>query len=117
MLSGDDKNDNATNRPEDCPTAWFAMLERAQLDGDTQREATAQQELRRLGVRVEFDPGSERQTQRGIIGLVAKASALVDQAKELLDRLEQEGEIVIEMQTTLRIQVPRRAMRGDDDAN
>ncbi len=61
-------------------------------------------------------PGVMR-PERGIIGLVAKASALVDQAKELLDRLEQEGEIVIEMQTTLRIQVPRRAMRGDDDAS
>ncbi len=58
-----------------------------------------------------------KRPERGIIGLVANASALVDQVKELLDRLEQDGEVVVEMQTTLRIQVPRRAMRGDDDAS
>jgi hypothetical protein len=42
-------------RPENCATAWFAVLERARIEGDRQRESQAIRELRRLGIRVEFD--------------------------------------------------------------
>ncbi len=41
-------------RPENCPTAWFAVLERARLDGDRQREAEAIRQLQRLGVTVRW---------------------------------------------------------------
>jgi len=37
-------------RPEDCATAWFAVLERARIDGDAERQAQALRELRRLGI-------------------------------------------------------------------
>lgn len=40
-------------RPEDCATAWFAVWERARIDGDFNREQQALQELRRLGVVIE----------------------------------------------------------------
>jgi|LSQX01.3.fsa_nt_gb hypothetical protein len=43
------------DRPEDCATAWFAVLERARIDGDRQREDQARRELARLGVRVEWE--------------------------------------------------------------
>jgi hypothetical protein len=39
---------------EDCPTAWFALLESAWLGGDFERAARARRELRRLGVVVSF---------------------------------------------------------------
>lgn len=42
-------------RPEDCPTAWFAVLERARLDEDHERAAEAIRQLRRLGVHVRFE--------------------------------------------------------------
>jgi hypothetical protein len=38
----------------DCPTVWFAVLERAIRDGDYERAAAAQCELKRLGVKVKF---------------------------------------------------------------
>jgi hypothetical protein len=41
-------------RPEDCATAWFAVLERARLTGDRQLELHALAELHRLGVKVEW---------------------------------------------------------------
>jgi hypothetical protein len=41
-------------RPEDCATAWFAVLERALDEGDVQRAAQAERELQRLGVDVRF---------------------------------------------------------------
>jgi hypothetical protein len=41
-------------RAEDCPTAWFAVLERALEDGDVPRAAHAVAELERLGVTVQF---------------------------------------------------------------
>lgn len=44
--------------------------------------------------------------ERGIIGLVAKAEALVEHVQDILNRAERDGEIVVEMQTTLRIQMP-----------
>jgi len=43
-----------SDRPSDCPTAWFSVLERARRDGDDDRAAQAQRELRRLGVTVKF---------------------------------------------------------------
>lgn len=49
-----------TRRPEDCATAWFAVLERALHDGDVHRAAAATRELERLGVTVKF-----RRRQRG----------------------------------------------------
>lgn len=41
-------------RPEDCATAWFAVLERAFIDRDTERIIEAQRHLNRLGVAVKF---------------------------------------------------------------
>jgi hypothetical protein len=49
-------------RPADCPTAWFAALERARLTHDRDLATKARAELRRLGVRVSFvrhDPRQE----------------------------------------------------------
>jgi len=40
--------------PADSPTAWFAVLEAARRRGDHARAKRADDELRRLGVRVEF---------------------------------------------------------------
>lgn len=37
-----------------CPTAWFAMLERARLANDYELEQRAYAELERLGVVVAF---------------------------------------------------------------
>jgi hypothetical protein len=34
---------------KECPTAWFAVLERAIADGDRQKEESAKRELQRLG--------------------------------------------------------------------
>lgn len=42
------------SRPEDCATAWFALLERSRIDGDREREAMARRNLNRLGVRVDW---------------------------------------------------------------
>jgi predicted signal transduction protein with EAL and GGDEF domain len=47
------------DKPEDCPTAWFAVLERARLDDDFERASEAVRQLRRLGVRVKFDCGGK----------------------------------------------------------
>lgn len=48
-----------TQRPEDCATAWFAVLERALMDNDFVRAGKAQLELQRLGVEVRFTrPGA-----------------------------------------------------------
>jgi hypothetical protein len=41
-----------TRDHRDVPTAWFAVLERAIIDGD--RERKARRNLERLGVRVTF---------------------------------------------------------------
>lgn len=41
--------------PQNCPTAWFAVLERAREEGDYERAAQAERELRRLGVAVRFN--------------------------------------------------------------
>jgi hypothetical protein len=41
-------------RPEDCATAWMAVLERARRVGDFERAAQATRELRRLGIVVRF---------------------------------------------------------------
>ncbi len=44
------------------PAAWFAVLEAARRRGDTEREALAERELRRLGVRVQwFEPTPGRE--------------------------------------------------------
>ena len=42
-------------RPEDCATAWFALLERARIDADLVHEDLARRELARLGVRVDWE--------------------------------------------------------------
>ena len=41
-------------RPEECPTAWFAVLEDAWQKRDLERAAQAERQLLRLGVRVRF---------------------------------------------------------------
>jgi len=41
--------------PRESTIAWFLVLERARLDNDFERAAEAQRELRRLGVKIEFD--------------------------------------------------------------
>lgn len=41
-------------RAEDCPTAWFAVLERARIEGDARREAEAVRQLKRLGVTIDW---------------------------------------------------------------
>ena len=41
-------------RPEDSPTAWFAVLESALRQGDFSTAALAQQKLQGMGVDVHF---------------------------------------------------------------
>ena len=53
---------DSSSRPEDCPTAWFAVLERARIDHDYERAAAATRELRRLGVEVKFHKVAEATT-------------------------------------------------------
>lgn len=48
------KKPTPDRRPEDSPTAWFAVLERARFADDYALAAKAQRELERLGVRVRF---------------------------------------------------------------
>jgi hypothetical protein len=43
-------------QPNDMPLYWFAALERAVAQGDFERAAEAQRNLRRLGVEVAFRP-------------------------------------------------------------
>ncbi len=50
-----DEKPTANKDPRDCPTAWFAVLERARMDGDFERAAEAIRQLRRLGVTVRFE--------------------------------------------------------------
>ncbi len=47
-------------RPEDCPAAWFVMLERARRNNDFELAAQARRELERLGVKVTY-----AQTRKG----------------------------------------------------
>ncbi|HEY4759560.1 MAG TPA: hypothetical protein VIH42_03170 [Thermoguttaceae bacterium] len=51
--------------PENCPVAWFAVLERARLSSDFELAAKAQHELERLGVSVKFHR-KNRQRHKGI---------------------------------------------------
>ena len=48
----------------DSPVAWFAMLERAIRDGDYERAAVAQRELKRLGVKVKFPASAVKPSKR-----------------------------------------------------
>jgi hypothetical protein len=43
-------------RPEDSPVAWFVVLEDARRKSDYRRAERADRELRRLGVRVLYEP-------------------------------------------------------------
>lgn len=52
------------SRPEDSPTAWFAVLERARLTDDYERADVAMRELKRLGVLVRF-PQRRKGVDRG----------------------------------------------------
>jgi hypothetical protein len=52
------------SRPEDCATAWFAVLERARLDQDRRRVDQALAELRRLGVTVVWDADERQEAPR-----------------------------------------------------
>jgi hypothetical protein len=52
--------------PNDCPTAWFAVLERARMDNDFKRAAYAESQLERLGVKVRFGPRSTARTGQGV---------------------------------------------------
>lgn len=47
-------------RPEDCPAAWFVVLERARRTNDFDLAAQARRELERLGVKVTYT-----QTRKG----------------------------------------------------
>jgi len=47
------KNERLTN-PANCATAWFAVLESAKLRHDYETAGKAIQQLRRLGVKVQF---------------------------------------------------------------
>lgn len=55
-----------TKRTEviDSPTAWFAALERARLNGDRELAIRAIRELERLGVFVRFEKSSSDQLGR-----------------------------------------------------
>jgi hypothetical protein len=44
------------HRPEDSPTAWFAVLERARQTNDFELAERAHRELERLGVKVTYGP-------------------------------------------------------------
>lgn len=44
-----------TPNPDDCPSVWFARLERAKNLHDFERAAEAVRELKRLGIIVKFD--------------------------------------------------------------
>jgi len=46
----------ARDDPSNSPTAWFAVLDRARQTQDHELAARALGELRRLGVRVKFQP-------------------------------------------------------------
>ena len=50
----DPRKQQRSDRPEDEPVAWFAVLERARIEGDFARAAEAQRQLERLGVRVNY---------------------------------------------------------------
>jgi len=43
-------SEQARREAENSPVAWFVVLERAREQGDFERAAKAQRELRRLGV-------------------------------------------------------------------
>ena len=45
------KKDQSATRAEDCPTAWFAVLEEARNRNDQRGIDRAERELKRLGVR------------------------------------------------------------------
>jgi hypothetical protein len=45
-----------TDNHRDCATAWFSVLERARATGDRQLAAEAIDNLRRLGVVIQFIP-------------------------------------------------------------
>lgn len=46
--------DDQFTTPTEWPVYWFAKLEKAVSDGDHQLAAEAQQELQRLGVKVNY---------------------------------------------------------------
>ena len=56
-----DEISKARREAEECPTAWFAVLERARENNDFERAAEAMRELKRLGVTVRF----HRRPKRG----------------------------------------------------
>lgn len=58
---GNPTETTASRKATDCPTAWFAVLERAINTGNLELAAKAQRQLRRLGVTVEF-------SGRGLMG-------------------------------------------------
>ncbi len=51
--------------PEDSPTAWFAVLERAMDTFDTATQRRALAELKRLGVTLHFKPGAFPRSRPG----------------------------------------------------
>jgi hypothetical protein len=48
-----------TRRAEDCPAAWFVVLDRARRTNDLALAERARRELRRLGVVIEFTDQSQ----------------------------------------------------------
>lgn len=53
-------------RPEDSPTAWFVVLERARQADDFEAAARARRELERLGVRVTYPRRGRRPARRAV---------------------------------------------------
>jgi len=49
---------------QNSPTAWFAVLERARLTGDSSLERRAVAQLARLGVTVHFEHGDGKESTR-----------------------------------------------------
>lgn len=54
-----------SREPEDCPAAWFAVLEHAREHNDFERAAQAVRELRRLGVDVKYPVRRRPQQSEG----------------------------------------------------
>jgi hypothetical protein len=45
----------------DLPVYWFALMEQSAERGDYERAAAAKKELRRLGVKVSYEPRQRRE--------------------------------------------------------
>lgn len=62
----DSELESARREASDCPTAWFAMLERARDTRDCELAARALRELDRLGVKVSYTPTHPNFFRKGV---------------------------------------------------